>query len=63
MRPGTPVEVRSTFDGAWVGGFEVVATDEGGALRLRRMSDGEELPEPFAPDDVRRVRRRQTWWV
>ena len=63
MRPGTRVEVRSSFDGAWVDGFEVVDRDDDGAYRLRRLSDGEVLPEPFAPGDVRRERRRETWWL
>ena len=63
MRAGTRVEVRSTFDGSWVNGFAVVATDDDGRVRLRRLSDGEELPEPFEPDAVRRERKRQTWWV
>jgi hypothetical protein len=63
MRPGTRVEVRSSFDGSWVNGFEVVATDEDKHVRLRRVSDGEVLPEPFPPDAVRRERRRETWWV
>jgi hypothetical protein len=64
MRPGTRVEVRSTFDGSWVSGFEVVATEEDGkAITLRRLSDGEVLPEPFPKDAVRRERRRETWWV
>jgi hypothetical protein len=63
MRAGTRVEVRSSFEGSWVSGFEVVATDDDGQLRLRRVSDGEELPAPFAPDAVRRERRRETWWV
>ena len=64
MRPGTRVEVRSTFDGTWVSGFEVVGTtDDGKALELRRLSDGTVLPDPFPKDAVRRERRRETWWV
>jgi hypothetical protein len=63
MRAGTRVEVRSTFDGTWNAGFEVVATDGDGRLRLRRLSDGEELPTSFPPDVVRRERRRETWWL
>ena len=63
MRPGTRVEVQSSFDGSWVNGFEVVATDEDGSLRLRRLSDGEVLPASFEPKSVRRERKRQTWWV
>lgn len=63
MRKGTRVEVRSSFDGSWVNGFEVVDTEDDGALRLRRLSDGEVLPATFPPDVVRRERRRETWWV
>jgi hypothetical protein len=63
MRPKTRVEVRSTFDGSWVDGFEIVSTEEDGSVRIRRLSDGEVLPAAFPPDDVRRERRRQTWWV
>jgi len=63
MRPGTRVEVRSTFDGSWVEGFEVVSTDDDGSLHLRRLSDGEVLPTSFPPDAVRRERRREMWWV
>jgi len=62
VRPGTRVEVRSSFNGSWVGGFAVVEHDETG-YRLRRLSDGEVLPTRFADDDVRRERKRQTWWV
>lgn len=63
MRPGTHVEVRSTFDGSWVRGFELVETEDDGSMRLRRLSDGSVLPTPFPPDDVRRERTRETWWV
>ena len=63
MRPGTRVEVRSSFDGSWVNGFEVVRKDEDGQLHLRRLSDGEVLPRAFPPDTVRRERKRETWWV
>lgn len=63
LHPGTQVEVRSSFDGSWLRGFEVVRTDDDGSYQLRRLSDGEVLPAPFAPDVVRRERSRQTWWV
>jgi hypothetical protein len=62
LRAGTRVEVRNRFDGSWVGGFEVAGTS-GGAYRLVRLSDGEELPVAFDAEDVRRERTRQTWWV
>jgi hypothetical protein len=62
VRPGTRVEVRSTFDGRWLPGFEVVSLDDDG-YHLRRLSDDTVLPTVFAVDDVRRERTRQTWWV
>jgi hypothetical protein len=62
VEPGMRVEVRRRFDQHWARGFEVVAVTEGG-YRLRRLSDGVELPTEFAFDDVRRERRRQgMWW-
>ncbi len=61
LEPGTPVEVRSSFDQHWTGGFEVLRLSEQG-YRLVRLSDGEVLPGFFAPDDVRKERRRNTWW-
>jgi hypothetical protein len=62
LRPGTKVEVRNRFDGAWTRGFEVVEVVKEG-YRLARLSDGSVLPVTFAADDVRRERRRETWWV
>ena len=62
LQPGMKVEVRNRFDGAWVPGFEVEAVLEG-TYRLRRISDGTVLPVDIDCDDVRRERRRQTWWV
>lgn len=60
-RPGDKVEVRRRFDDQWARGFEVVeATDDG--YRLRRLSDGVELPTTFAAGDVRRERKRDFWW-
>jgi hypothetical protein len=53
--PGTRVEVRSRFDGAWCHGFEVAeVVDSLGqhAFRLRRLSDGAVLPALFSADDV-----------
>ena len=63
VEPGTTIEVRTRFDGHWARGFEVVAvTDDG--YRVRRLSDGIELPTQIAHQDVRlpRERKRGTWW-
>jgi hypothetical protein len=61
LSPGTKVEVRRRFDAKWARGFEVVeATIDG--YRLRRLSDGEEIPVPFTDDDVRREKKNNTWW-
>lgn len=61
--PGTKVEVRTAFDRSWARGFEVVEADETG-YRLRRLSDGSELPATFSDQDVRRERRdANMWWV
>ncbi|MEY2452325.1 MAG: hypothetical protein QOD92_1899 [Acidimicrobiaceae bacterium] len=49
---GTPVQVRDRFEFAFRSGFEVSeATDAG--YRLRRRSDGVELPVEFSVSDVR----------
>ncbi len=63
LGPGSAVEVRTRFDGHWARGFEVVAVDEVG-YRVRRLSDGMELPTPIDHQDVRppRERKRGTWW-
>jgi hypothetical protein len=61
LPPGTRVEVRNRLDGRWARGFEVIRA-EGGGYRLKRLSDGGELPLVFHDDDVRREKRRGTWW-
>jgi len=58
ITPGTPVEVRSTFDRGWKRGFTVADCDRDGEDRptgyvLRRLSDGSVLPATFGPDAVR----------
>ena len=58
---GTRVEVRKRLDGDWARGFEVISGDSDG-YRLRRLSDGVELPLQFADDDVRKEKKRGTWW-
>lgn len=58
---GDKVEVRRRFDDKWARGFEVVeATDTG--YRLRRLSDGVELPTTFPNNDVRKEKKREFWW-
>ncbi len=61
LEPGTRVEVRNRLDGRWTKGFEVI---EAGAesYRLRRLSDGMELPLPFDAASVRKEKRAGTWW-
>jgi hypothetical protein len=60
LDPGTKVEVRRRFDNRWARGFEVVAAEPDG-YRVRRLSDGEEIPVPFSPDVVRR-QSSNNWW-
>jgi hypothetical protein len=58
---GTHVEVHSGFDGDWQPGFvvqEITAT----GYRLRREMDGAVLPE-LPHEQVRKRRKRSTWWV
>ena len=61
LMPGTKVEVRRRFDAKWARGFEVVEANTDG-YRLRRLSDGEEIPVTFDNDDVRREKKTNTWW-
>lgn len=62
LEAGMRVEVRRRFDAHWARGFEITAVTDGG-YRVRRLSDGQELPVEFALDDVRRERKRQgMWW-
>ena len=62
LEAGMRVEVRRRFDAHWARGFEVVAVTESG-YRLRRLSDGQELPIEFTFEDVRRERKRHgQWW-
>jgi hypothetical protein len=62
LKAGTAVEVRNSFDGGWSRGFTIAEAVEGG-YRVRRDSDGSILPVIVADTEVRRERRRQTWWV
>jgi hypothetical protein len=61
LEAGMRVEVRRRFDQHWARGFEVVASTDGG-YRVRRISDGMELPTEFSAEDVRRERKRGMWW-
>jgi hypothetical protein len=66
VRPGTHVEVRSRFEQRWSRGFEVseiVANEGNEQFRLRRRSDGSELPVLFDANDLREERRRSMWWI
>jgi hypothetical protein len=66
VKPGTHVEVRSRFEQRWSRGFEVseiVHSGGGEQFRLRRRSDGSELPVLFDAEDLREERRRGTWWI
>ena len=49
---GTPVQVRDRFEFAFRSGFEVIRSSAAG-YRLRRRSDGVELPVDFQADEVR----------
>jgi len=61
ITPGTRVQVRRKFDDKWATGFEVAeATAEG--YRVRRMSDGELIPVLIAEEDLRKEKKRSTWW-
>ncbi|MGA2520910.1 MAG: hypothetical protein ABSG81_08865 [Acidimicrobiales bacterium] len=62
LAPGTRIDVRNRFVGAWSHGFEVAESEEDG-YRIRRLSDGSVLPDLFPDDDVRPERKKQgLWW-
>lgn len=50
---GTPVMVKTQYLGSWTSGFAVAEQLTDG-YRLRRLSDGVELPDEFAVAAVRR---------
>ena len=58
---GDKVEVRRRLDDKWARGFTIVDRSDAG-FRLRRLSDGVELPTTFPTADVRKERKRSTWW-
>jgi hypothetical protein len=56
LGPGTRVEVRNGYGSSWARGFVVTDVDSDGDAehyRLRRVSDGQVLPEAFEPDELR----------
>lgn len=57
---GTPVEVRDRLEFAFRSGFEVSQATTAG-YRLRRRSDGVELPTDFSVNDVRPNSGPGTW--
>ena len=57
---GTPVQVRDRFEFAFRSGFEVSSATEAG-YRLRRRSDGVELPMDFPANEVRPETRATDW--
>lgn len=60
-----PVEVWCAVTRRWVGGYELIATSDGGiddgAVRVRRTGS-DELPEPLRVDLVRRAQRGPAFW-
>jgi hypothetical protein len=64
LHPGSHVEVRNRFDGAWSRGFEVaqMASGPDDGYRVRRRSDAAVLPGVFHRDELRRERRHELWW-
>ncbi|HUC35570.1 MAG TPA: hypothetical protein VMR97_00440 [Acidimicrobiales bacterium] len=63
LAPGTRVDVRNRYVGAWSHGFEVAEHLRGDGYRIRRLSDGSVLPEPLSADEVRPERRKRgMWW-
>lgn len=52
LTPGSRVEVRTRFEGRWAAGYEYLGVGDEG-VRVRRRSDGFEIPRPFGSDDIR----------
>jgi hypothetical protein len=59
------VEVQNTLTGGWTPGFIVIETEHTATgdevLRLRRQSDGVDLPAPVTVDRVRATRSEASW--
>ncbi|MGH9029925.1 MAG: hypothetical protein ACRDV4_09960 [Acidimicrobiales bacterium] len=63
IAPGTRVDVRTRYVGTWSRGFEVAEHVKGNGYRVKRVSDGSILPEPFSSEEVRLEHRKQgLWW-
>lgn len=62
LRPGSRVEVRNRFDGAWAPGFELAGPLEDGGWHVRRLSDGSVLPRTFPREAVRAEGRARPPW-
>jgi hypothetical protein len=57
MSDADEVEVRTRFDGAWTGGYELHDADPRDGdprFKVRRRSDGTVLPGWFEADEIRR---------
>lgn len=61
LTPGTRVEVKRRFDERWARGFEIAEAKDSG-YRLRRLSDHTVIPTEFCCSDVRKERKKQSWW-
>jgi hypothetical protein len=62
LQSGDRVEIRRRFDDQWTPGFEVIDVSDAG-LRVKRVSDGAELPALFHADEVRpEASRDRRWW-
>ena len=57
---GTPVQVRNRYEFTFRSGFEVCSATDAG-YRLRRRSDGVELPVDFPATEVRPEVRTANW--
>ena len=53
---GDEVELHNQFDDTWSRGFEITAVIDGG-YRVRRIHDGQLLPDPTGHADVRPASR------
>ena len=58
LGPGTEVEVRTHYLETWARGFEITSID-GDCARVRRRSDGVQLPVTIPVERIRRQRARR----